>query len=75
MFSEMSFCVRGFLFVLHIFFWLVVVFGILTLIKYVVQPGQKQKDEALETLRRRYAAGEINREEFEGKRKDLLRKE
>ncbi len=30
-------------------------------------------DSALEILRQRYARGEINREEFEAKRKDLQR--
>jgi putative membrane protein len=31
----------------------------------------KKKDEAMELLRKRYAAGEINKEEFEQKKKDL----
>lgn len=72
-FYEMTFSARWLFFILHIFFWILIVLGVVALIRCIIQPGQKQKDEALELLRRRYASGEINREEFEEKRKDLLR--
>jgi putative membrane protein len=37
------------------------------------EPGQgpKKADEAMDILRKRYAAGEINQEEFNQKKKDL----
>jgi putative membrane protein len=62
-----------FFFILHVLFWILVIIGVVTLIKYIIQPGQRQKDEALELLRKRYASGQISREEFEEKRKDLLK--
>lgn len=34
-------------------------------------PGGQSHDSAVEILRRRYAQGEIDREEFEAKRRDL----
>jgi putative membrane protein len=34
--------------------------------------GSKGPNTALEILRQRYARGEINKEEFEAKKKDLL---
>lgn len=72
MFCEMAFGQRWLFFILHIFFWILIVLGALALIKCVIQPGQREKDEALELLKKRYVAGEINREEFEEKKKDLL---
>lgn len=35
-------------------------------------PGESKPDEALETLRRRYAQGEIDDEEFQARRDHLL---
>jgi putative membrane protein len=35
-------------------------------------PGAERDDAALEILRRRYARGEIDREEFEAKKRDLV---
>jgi len=37
----------------------------------VGQGRVSRSDSALEILRQRYARGEINKEEFEGKKKDL----
>lgn len=36
-----------------------------------VAPGQKQEKSALELLKERYARGEIERDEFEQKKRDL----
>jgi len=56
--------------------WIVVIVGIFFLAKWVVQqsrPGEQKPDESsLEILKKRYARGEINKEEFEQKKKDLL---
>jgi putative membrane protein len=54
-------------------FWVLVIVGIVLLIRWL--PGQGKggrADAALEILRQRYARGEINKEEFEAKKKDLM---
>lgn len=57
-------------------FWILVIIGLVFLIKWLVQqskPGEtKDSETPLEILQKRYAKGEINKEEFEQKRKDLL---
>ncbi len=53
-------------------FWGLVIVGIVVGIRWVVRQGRPEvTDSALEILRQRYARGEINREEFEAKRRDL----
>lgn len=52
-----------------------VVWAIVAAVQGAAQPRGSEPsygDSALELLKRRYARGEINREEFEEKRKDLL---
>ena len=56
-------------------FWVAVIVGLVFLIRWIVQQkpaGQKPEEDALEILKKRYAKGEIGREEFEQKKKDLL---
>jgi putative membrane protein len=56
-------------------FWIAVLVALFFLIKWMVQqkPGYLNPDEdALEVLKKRYAKGEIDKEEFEQKKKDLL---
>ena len=72
-FYHMTFGNRWLFFMLHIFFWTLIVLGVVALVRCIIQPGQKQKDEALELLKKRYASGQISRQEFEEKRKDLLK--
>jgi putative membrane protein len=62
--------------IINIIFWVVVIIGVFYLIKYLSssskQSGQPTgTDSALDILRERYARGEINREEFEEKKKVL----
>jgi len=55
-------------------FWALVIIGIVLGIRWLVRQGRPESsDSALDVLRQRYARGEINREEFEAKRKDLQR--
>jgi putative membrane protein len=68
----------GWLFLLIIAaFWVAVILGIIFLIRWFVISavrkgrGPKTEDSAFEILRMRYAKGEINKEEFEAKKKDL----
>jgi putative membrane protein len=57
-----------------IVFWALVVTAIVFLIRYLARHSRASSDEssAVAILKERYAKGEINREEFEQKRKDLL---
>jgi putative membrane protein len=53
-------------------FWVVLLAGIAVLLWWVLarRPGER-RDSALDILRERYARGELNREEFESRRRDL----
>ena len=64
-----------------IFFWLILIIAVVFLISGIFgssdntgkrEPPVKPAPDALEILRRRYAAGEIDRTEFMDKRQDLL---
>ncbi|MEW6376066.1 MAG: SHOCT domain-containing protein [Thermodesulfobacteriota bacterium] len=57
-----------------IIFWGLIVVGIIFLIRWVVgmTKGVRGEESAFDILKKRYARGEINREEFEEKKKDLL---
>jgi putative membrane protein len=58
-------------------FWVAVIVGIVFLIRWVIlssrSGGSREgaADSAIEILKQRYARGEIDREEFEQKKKDL----
>ena len=61
-----------------IIFWVLVIVGMVFLIKWLVQTtssgktGERIGSNAIEILKERYARGEIDKPEFEAKRKDLL---
>jgi putative membrane protein len=58
-----------------ILFWILVIGGVVVLVKWLVDQSSAGKGargaSPLEILRERYARGEINREEYEQKRRDL----
>ena len=66
----------GMLFML--LFWVLVLVGVVLLVRWLLLEarggGQSraERETAVEIVKRRYARGEINKEEFEAKRRDLL---
>jgi len=69
-----GFGVMGYgLFILAFIFWILVFVGLVLLIKYLWEGGRGKgvEESALEVLKKRYARGEISKEEFEEKKKDL----
>jgi putative membrane protein len=63
----------GFGWLLMILFWVLVILGIVYLMKGIAGSAKKREQEetALDVLKKRYAKGEINKEEFEEKKKDI----
>lgn len=59
--------------ILGLIFWILVIIGLVLLIKYLWEgSGAKRGEEsALEILKKKYARGEISKEEFEEKKKDV----
>ncbi len=63
----------GFGWIFMVIFWILVIIGVVYLIRLVVGTKSNEKTEtALDILKKRYAKGEINKEEFEEKREHLL---
>jgi putative membrane protein len=54
-------------------FWALIITGGIFLVRFLARLGKARGQEgtALDILKRRYARGEIDKEEFEAKRKDL----
>lgn len=53
-------------------FWGVIITAVVVGVRWLVRSGhERSPDPAIEILRERYARGEINREEFEARRRDL----
>lgn len=67
----------GFGGIFMILFWVLVVAGIVALVRWAgagrPDRGERRMRTALDILEERYARGEIGREEFEQKRRDLER--
>jgi len=60
-------------------FWAIIIVGVVLLIRWlVIRGGQAalplstSRETALDILRKRYAGGEISKEEFEERKKDLV---
>jgi putative membrane protein len=65
----------GFGLIFMLLFWALVILGIAALIRWLTtrpSPGKNSRDKTpLEIVQERYARGEIDREEFEQKKRDL----
>ena len=60
--------------VLGIIFWLLVLYGLFVLVSTIVKRGAgpaKKEESAMDILKKRYARGEIDAEEFARMKKDL----
>lgn len=59
-------------------FWLILIVGLVILIIWAVRrtqgPGGVSEDTALDTLNKRYARGEISREEYERMKQEISAK-
>ena len=54
-------------------FWGLIIVGLVLGIRWLVTQGKEPRtDSPLDILKRRYARGEIDRDEFEAKKRDLL---
>ena len=64
--------------IIMIAFWIAVIVGIVLLIRWLIistkttSHGTSSGESALEILKKRYARGEIDKQEFEEKKRDLL---
>jgi len=67
--SMISGGMTGFGLIFMILFWILVIFAIVVLVKWIID--QTQKSTASETLRQRYAEEKISKKEFQ-KKKDTL---
>ena len=56
---------------LMILFWGIVIWATGIFVRNISRNDQEEHDSALDILKRRYATGEISREEFEAKRHEI----
>ena len=53
-------------------FWILVIAAVVLGVRWLMSDQKERRgDSAMEILRQRYARGEINKEEFDAKKKDL----
>ncbi|OGW57297.1 MAG: hypothetical protein A2Z09_01120 [Nitrospirae bacterium RBG_16_43_8] len=64
----------GFGWLLMVIFWILIVLGAVYLIKFIVGRAKRmeREDSPLDILKKKYAKGEISKEEFEEKKKDII---
>ncbi len=56
-----------------VLFWGLIIGGIVLLVRFISpQSGSKPSEDSLEILKRRYARGEIGKEGFESKKKEIM---
>ncbi len=72
----MGFGFGGLMMIPMVIFWGLVIWGIIWLVRGVggccVPSYSERTDSAMDILKKRYAQGEINKEEFDARKKDLV---
>jgi len=62
--------------IFQVLFWLVIIIGVVWAVKYITGQSRRNftsgEETALDILKKRYARGEIDREEFEQKKRELV---
>jgi putative membrane protein len=59
-------------------FWGLIIAGVVLVVRWLIEQGRRgggaapEAESALDILKKRYARGEIGKEEFEAKKRDLL---
>jgi len=53
-------------------FWGFIIWGFVALIGWIIKQKEDKNDSVLDILKKRYANGEIDKKEFEEKKKDLI---
>ena len=58
-----------------LFFWLLIIAGLILLVRWAMTSGDAGRgapgESALDIIKKRYARGEIGKEEFEAKRREI----
>ena len=64
----------GFGWIFMIAFWALVILGVVYLLKLIAGGSKNNEttETAIDILKKRYAKGEISKEEFEARKKDIL---
>lgn len=58
--------------IIHLVFWVLIIGAVIYLVRYVVREREsKPGSRAIEILKQRYAKGEISKEEFDQKKKEI----
>jgi putative membrane protein len=62
----------AFMMLMMLMFWALIIAGLVVGLRWLIRLGSHSaRDEALEILRQRYARGEIDKQEFETRKRDL----
>lgn len=61
----------GFGMISMVLFWVLVILGIVVLVRWIGGSARPPATTALDVLKERYARGEIDKQEFEEKKRDL----